>query len=394
MFEVNNLSINSINLPLPDFLAQRCLRPDKRFDEGGKRLLSQAIRDQWIKETERFPKEQSPIINPNWKGGTYPDHEAYVHGKKIDPIYSPAYLVYNLPEIQDVNGVQIAAQDLRSSNITLVTANIPLGRGDRPEPVHDKQGNDTDETEKVLLRTLFSNLRASGVSRIIFFDGHSPATAFWAAQNGIAPLDLSILPGLFDEATSKKIINPKDDCLTFFSCDDGAKERGFFARDIAFNRGYWCDETVHIGDKTKKYGKTVVCFNKEILNKASGKTAMIGEDIISTGGTLLEVVTQLEKAGAKKIVILAPYAILVPNGKISSLISDGKISIVTTDARTMQIEFSGEKPSNIITHPLIPKLERLAQLDKGGVNFYSPQGQDELVKLGMCFNPWQIYCHG
>jgi phosphoribosylpyrophosphate synthetase len=350
-----------------------------RFSGQEKTELSQIIQQSWkeLHEDEEYRNaEILSLTSENYTWGKYPDGEAWALATPLGQQrtgtkqYSHLYASVNLETGDDVLATQTILQHLKNPNTILGTAYFPYERGDRPDIRPD------GKQELLLLRTLITNLKYEKVKGIFHIRPHSPAFAWFCLQAGIAPLSLSALPLLIQEADQQGFL--KGDIITANS-DEGAQASresltGFIPNVGSIN-----------GNKKKEGGKTIVTYSDDDFLKAQDKTIIFTEDIISTGSTMVSSILQLLNRGqAKKVIILAEYPIFAGNA-LERLGYDPRIQIITTDGRTPIAHISDS--NNIFVVPVKDKIPNVMELDRRGVDFWSPNGKQELLNLGLCLTP-------
>lgn len=131
---------------------------------------------------------------------------------------------------------------------------------------------------------MFSNLPSCGKpTRLVIYDLHTLQNRFYLHGNSIASLQTTI-PILIDRIKETGI-----DCIAF--PDDGAAKRfGSMFKGLGF-------EIVTCG-KTRDGDKRVVYIQD---GNPEGKTVVIVDDLVQTGGTLYECGVALKNAGAKGV---------------------------------------------------------------------------------------------
>jgi len=265
-------------------------------------------------------------------------------------------------------------------SVTFETTYFPLQRGDRYQP---RKVKGEEYIEVVPMVGLLQLLGANGVKRIFCVDSHSPAFAYFAMREGIHVVDLTVVPKMLDYAIVNGIIQPNLPHVTVAG-DDGASEMAQYGRDYLNAAGVTCEYKIQ-GEKSKIDGQKEVKFRPEDIPKFDGVTAVIIEDIISTGGTMDVTINLLLKLGVKKVVIIATYPIYV--GQALKLLDRPEVTVVTTDGRQPMQDITSAK--NIHTVPILQHLPTLVTLDQMGLDFWSPEGQDVLSRVGMALSPWQ-----
>jgi phosphoribosylpyrophosphate synthetase len=352
-----------------------------RFTEAEKSELSFIIEKAWkdLHKDELYRNaEILSFTSENYEWGKYPDGEAFAlvnpHGRQLtDGKYaSHLYASVNLEDSDDVLATQTILNHLHRPNTILCTSYFPYQRGDRTEI--RENGNQ----ELLLLNTLVMNIRNSCVKGLIHSNPHSPAFPWFCLKAGMAPLSLSTLPGLIREADSLGFLSGRD--VVTANSDDGAKSsRQFLSKYIC------CDDSIN-GLKRKENGKTIVTYSEEDLRKVKDKIVVFTEDIISTGGTMISSILQLLNRGqAYRVVILATFPIFAGYA-LDRLGNDPRIQIITTDGRTPIADI--RKSNNINVVPVKDKLPKILELDRQGIDFWSPTGKQKLEEQGLCLFPW------
>ncbi|KKU10352.1 MAG: Ribose-phosphate pyrophosphokinase [Candidatus Woesebacteria bacterium GW2011_GWB1_45_5] len=188
-----------------------------------------------------------------------------------------------------------------------VTAIIPYfgySRGDREA----KKG------EVASARVVAEMLQATGGGKleVVFIDLHSPKiSAFFA----IPSKEISLVGDL-----AKKFIGRKD--LTVVAPDSGARHRAEkFAKTLDTDRIVYIEKERLSPDRVEI---------KEITGEV-GRKAVIVDDMVQTGGTILEVAEKLKEHGAEKIFVAASHMIYSAGGWKRLAESDLISKVVTTD---------------------------------------------------------------
>lgn len=176
----------------------------------------------------------------------------------------------------------------KPKSITAVIPYLPYLRQSR---VHRKG-------EPLSAKVLAHLLSTSGIDRVITIDVHNLSVlAFFS----VPILHLSAMPLLAREVKAIKdtvIVSP----------DAGSAER---AKEVA--------DIVHCPLVTMKKKRSLekgdVITNMAIHGDVRGKTAVIVDDIISTGGTIARAATLLKNRGAKKIIVIAVHGLFSAGAK-------------------------------------------------------------------------------
>jgi phosphoribosylpyrophosphate synthetase len=378
----NEAIIQTENL-LPNDLINRDIR--QRFSAEEKVILAPALHRSW-NERLVFNRAEAEIIslrNGNCAWGHYPDNEAFAvitpQGRNLQPQVqgNDLYAVVNLEDDRDVVATRaILNGKLRPRSVIIGTMYFPYQRGDRPE----LRGVEGDDEEIVIVETLIQDMATAKVKGMVVVDSHSPAFSWYALRHGISILDISALPSMVNVARQNGLFEGYR--LVAAGGDDGALEMGYAVGELVGT------DTVVTGNKSKYAGKTTVSFSEDDLALVDGSIVVIGEDIISTGGTMSDSINKLLNAGAERVVILATYPIFADKA-LERLGFNPKVKIITTDGRIPQSVLHTSE--NIIVVPTIHKIESVLKLDKQGTDFWSQEGNQALTDLGFCLSPWQMY---
>ena len=290
-------------------------------------------------------------------------------------------ILANLETVKDVHALRAYLDENNNPKSTLATRYFPLERGDRPGIRRDDQGH-LIGTEVMLLRRELRDLTVNNIRRLILSNSHSPALTADLLEAGISVVDVISLPGLFDFAYEKGFFD--NTVLIPVTGDYGAGAMGELVEKLAGEKRIKSENSIH-AKKIKKDNKTKVVFDPEQLKRIEGKTAVIPEDILATGGTMEDTTKQLLEAGAKEVIIMVSYPIFA-NSALEKFKNNPKIKIITTDGFTPQTDIS--QADNIFQISTKDTFKQVLELDRKGVNFFMPQGKEELRKLGFCLNPW------
>ena len=202
----------------------------------------------------------------------------------------------------------LIADALRREGARRITAVVPYFG-------YARQERRTRPGEPISAKVAADLLVSSGVTKIITIDVHSETIGGFF---NVPLLHLSALEVLADKVKNMKLKDP-----VVVSPDVGGVRR---ARNLA----YYLDYPIAVVEKRRfveKRDKTeVLAMGGEV----SGKSAIIVDDLISTGGTIIENVKILKKAGVKKVVICATHPVFV--GKFKENLSQDIIDkVIVTD---------------------------------------------------------------
>ncbi len=412
----NRLDFRSVAQPnslLPSEIQNRPL--DIRFSAWEKQILAQRLFDLRYASPEcRLPYDQKFNLQKDAAFVQYPDYEftLMVKDEELIRLLNETGSIHIVGRAQTANEVLCVCNLLslirshgRFAPITYVTSYFPLQRGDRyqqqiltvsnqQQMAFDKHAQDEDTanesevafTEMMPLAELVARLGSLGTKRIIQIDSHSPVSSFLALKEGIHAVDLSAIPLMFRAGVEAGLFSQQAQYIPVVG-DDGAREMGLLGKDILTELGFVCADLLQ-GEKVKTLTSKEITFNEEALTAVRGRVAVIVEDIISTGGTMLETYLKLKAAGATKIIILATYPIFAKEALNNLNLPD--LFIITTDGRTPVKDIS--QASNILQVPMLRHLDTIAEFDQKDGNYWDPKSQDYLRKLGFCLAPWQTHC--
>ena len=175
---------------------------------------------------------------------------------------------------------------------------------------------------------MLKELEFMGVRSIITFDAHDPRM-----QNVLPLTNMSIIsPALqFTQAllTEYEDITIDADHLTFIAPDEGATERVvFFASLFEVNIGMFFKrrDYAHIVD-----GTNPIIAHDYCGGDLHGMDAVVVDDMIASGGSIIDVCQQLRERGAKRIFVFSTFG-LFSSGfeKIDKAYEDGLFDRIFT----------------------------------------------------------------
>jgi ribose-phosphate pyrophosphokinase len=173
---------------------------------------------------------------------------------------------------------------------------------------HDKGGGGRSIAFPLMKRLI----GVAGVSRIITIDLHAPTVAL-----GDGPPIVSLDPSpLFARALAPY----RPESVSFVAPDRGALRRADAVRRASRNENLLIE-----ADKHRTAGGV-----QTVLRGKPTPTCIIIDDILDTGGTLLEVVDQLTRAGATRFIICASHGLFTER-RWEELWSRGVERIYTLD---------------------------------------------------------------
>lgn len=203
--------------------------------------------------------------------------------------------------------------------------------------------------EPITAKLVATLLETVGVNRIITMDLHTPQIQGFF---NIPVDDLSPIP-LFGEYYRKKLaelgVNTKDTVVV--SPDHGSIHR---ARDLASEIA---DSSLAIIDKRRPAPNTAEVVN--IVGDVKGKTCIMIDDIIDTGGTILASVEALYEHGAKAVLVGGTHGVFSKDAGPTLVNSKIKDVVITNS-----IEHNIAGVSVISIAPMISRLIEVSL--KGG----------------------------
>lgn len=170
--------------------------------------------------------------------------------------------------------------------------------------------------EPVSARVIAKMLEISKYREVVSVDLHNDAIVGFFQ---VPVTHLSALNILGDEV---KKLNLKN--MVVISPDVGGVKR---ARNFA----YYLDVPMVVMEKKRYLDRYDQSETFQIIGDVSGKTAVIIDDIISTGGTIVNSAKSLRAAGVTGVVVCATHAVLV--GEASQKLSNAEVDrVILTDS--------------------------------------------------------------
>jgi ribose-phosphate pyrophosphokinase len=191
--------------------------------------------------------------------------------------------------------------------------------------------------EPVSARVIAKFLEVSMFSEIIAVDLHNDAIVGFFE---VPVMHVSALPMLADKVKS---MNLKD--AVIISPDVGGVKR---ARNLA----YLLDMDMVVMEKRRFLDKHDTSEMYQIIGDVKGKTAVIIDDIISTGGTTAAAATSLMEAGATSVVAMTTHGVLA--GPAKDKLSQAPIAkVICSNSIDIPKEKQFEKLEVISLAPLL-----------------------------------------
>lgn len=257
------------------------------------------------------------VINENIRGS-----DAYVVQSVCDPMSARSVNDNLMAVLTAIN----AAHQSDAETITAVLPCFPYSRQERKKT-----------REAIAAAQVARFLEESGVDRVITVDIHAEAIAGFFRHATLEDLHASgVLIAEFLR------IYPKSHCqetLAVVSPDVGSANR---ARH--FSKKLGC--SLAIGDKEREY-TTGSIVGTRLVGDVAGKDALIVDDMIDQGGSVVEAVTSLKAAGAREVYVACTFALLngPAIGLFDRLYREGSLKcVIGTDAIYRGRGFSAGHP--------------------------------------------------
>ncbi len=227
-----------------------------------------------------------------------------------------------------------ALKDAGAERVTAVTPYLCYARKDRRTKPHDP----------VTTRYIAGMFESVGTDRIVTLEVHNPA----AFENAFRcpTVALSATPLLVDSC--RKL---EDERLCVVSPDTGgAKRAELFRQSLEAATGR------SIGNAfAEKYRSGGVVSGQHFVGDVKDATALIIDDLISSGGTLLRAAKAARRAGARRVLALVAHGLFMPGAE--EIIADGAIDrlVVTDTAAPFRLQGSParEKIDIVSAAPLL-----------------------------------------
>jgi ribose-phosphate pyrophosphokinase len=201
---------------------------------------------------------------------------------------------------------------LKDSGAARVTALVPY-------LCYARKDRRTKPNDPVTTRYVASLFEAVGTDAVVTLDVHNPAAFENAFRHPTvaltaAPLFVDYVKGLADEA------------LCVVSPDPGGTKRADVfheALEAALGR--------RVGKAFVDKRSAGIVTGELFVGEAVGATALVIDDLISTGGTLVRAARAARKAGAKRVLALVTHGLFMP-GAEAALMDPAIDRIVVTDS--------------------------------------------------------------
>lgn len=166
-----------------------------------------------------------------------------------------------------------------------------------------RQDRKSRSREPITARLVADLLERAGASRIVAMDLHA------SQIQGFFDIPLDHLEGgvlLADYLLTEKIVEPNSDDFVIVSPDHGGVTR---ARNLANFLGL-TEAPMAVIDKKRSTDKKNTVEIMNVIGDVEGKNAIMIDDMIDTGGTIVKGAQALKERGANKIYVVASHAVL------------------------------------------------------------------------------------
>jgi ribose-phosphate pyrophosphokinase len=242
----------------------------------------------------------------------FPDGELHVelHEELRD---EDAYLVQSTgpPSHENLTELLLLADAAYRTGAARITAVVPY-------LAYARQDRRTAPGQPVGLRVVADLLRASHVDRLVVVDPHTQALESIVS----VPVETTSAIPLLCSALQREAITD----AVLVAPDLGAAKlvhryASLLALDVAIVR------------KTRLSGRHVV--SHEIIGEVAGRSPIVVDDMIATGGTVVSAIEALRLGGADGPVTVATSHALLVGGAVEALREVGVGSVFTTDSVTL-----------------------------------------------------------
>ena len=204
-----------------------------------------------------------------------------------------------------------ALKDAGAARVTALTPYLCYARKDRR----------TKPNDPVTTRYVANLFEAVGTDAVVTLDVHNPA----AFENAFRRPTVALTAApLFVDYAKKNLADEK---LCVISPDTGGAKRADLFQE-ALEAALGRPVGKGFADKRRSAG---VVSGELFVGEVDGATALVIDDLISTGGTLLRAARAARRAGAKRVLALVTHGLFMP-GAEAALIDPAIDRVVVTDA--------------------------------------------------------------
>ncbi len=207
-----------------------------------------------------------------------------------------------------------AVKDAGAARVTAIAPYLCYARKDRR----------TKPSDPVTTRYVASLFEAVGTDAVITVDVHNPA----AFENAFRRPTVALTAApLFIDYVKNAAMGLSDERLCVVSPDPGGTKRADLFRE-ALESALGRSIGKGFADKRRSAG---VVSGDLFVGEVDGATALIIDDLISTGGTLVRAAQAARRAGAKRVLALVTHGLFMPGAEAA--IMDAAIDrVVVTDS--------------------------------------------------------------
>jgi ribose-phosphate pyrophosphokinase len=258
--------------------------------------------------------EVKTIINENIRGDDF-----YIIQAIDDPISNRSINDNLMALLTAIN----AAYQADADQITVVIPQYPYSRQERKKT-----------REGITAKQIAMFLEASGANRVITLDIHSEAIQGFFTSAKMEDLHASRTIMTHIQANI-----PLDNLMVVCPDVGGAERARFFSKELKTD--------LAIVDKARNYKIASTIEKMRLVGEVTGRDVLLVDDMIATGGTLVNACQLLKEKGAQKIYCCASLPFM--NGqaveKINKAHQEGIISkVIGTDAVFWGDAFKAENP--------------------------------------------------
>ena len=234
------------------------------------------------------------------------------------------------PVDHNVMELLIMIDALRRASAERITAVIPRFP-------YAKQEKKTAGREPISAKLVANLIRTAGADRVVTIDLHAPAI------EGFFDIPVDHLRGNPVLADAFRRLCPPDEEIVIVSPDSGGVGR---AHDFSLRVGG------HLAIIAKQRPQPDAVEVIEMVGDVRGKTAVIVDDLISTGGTLIEAAETLLARGARRVIACATHGTFA--GGSTALIERSRIDqVIVTNTLPLAPHELGGKIKQVSVAPLL-----------------------------------------
>lgn len=203
-----------------------------------------------------------------------------------------------------------ALKDAGAARVTAIVPYLCYARKDRRTKPHDP----------VTVRYVARMFEAAGVDAVVTLDVHNPA----AFENAFRCRTVTLTATPLFVAWARQI---EEDSICIVSPDTGGAKRAELFRET-LEAALGRPVTSAFAEKYRSGG---IVSGDLFVGDVSGATALVIDDLISTGGTLLRAARAARKAGARRVLAVVTHGLFMPGS--AAVLADPAIErLVVTDS--------------------------------------------------------------